>query len=79
MTTFSALPQLLTTYRTGDVDSFDLWFLLMLSTGLFLWAVYGLLIDAVPVTAFNAIGCLLWIPIIVMKIRAGSASGTGEG
>ena len=68
LTTFSATPQLLTTYRTRIVDSLDLRFLIMLFTGLFLWAVYGLLIGSVPVTAFNSIGCLLWLPIIVMKI-----------
>jgi len=69
LTTFSASPQLLTTYRTRDVDSFDLRFLIMLFTGLCLWAVYGILIGSVPVTAFNSIGCLLWLPIIWMKIR----------
>lgn len=68
LTTFSAAPQLITTYRTRDVDSLDMRFLIMLFAGLFLWAVYGLLIGSVPVTAFNSIGCLLWLPIIVMKI-----------
>ena len=70
LTTFSASPQLLTTYRTRDVDSFDLRFLIMLFTGLCLWAVYGVVIGSVPVTAFNLIGCLLWLPIIWMKIQS---------
>jgi uncharacterized protein with PQ loop repeat len=42
----------------------------MLFAGLFLWAVYGVLIEALPVIVFNGIGCLLWLPIIVLKIRS---------
>lgn len=70
LTTFSALPQLLTTYRTSDVRSFDLWFLAMLFMGLFLWVLYGVWIDSFSVAIFNAIGCLLWLPIIAMKIHS---------
>jgi MtN3 and saliva related transmembrane protein len=69
LTTFSGLPQLLTTYRTRDVQSLDLRFLVMLFVGLFLWMIYGLWIDSIPVAIFNAIGCVLWLPIVVMKIR----------
>jgi MtN3 and saliva related transmembrane protein len=70
LTTFSASPQLVHTYRTKDVGSFDLRFLLMLATGLFLWALYGIAIGSWPVVVFNLIGCALWAPIIWMKIRA---------
>jgi uncharacterized protein with PQ loop repeat len=31
--------------------------------------VYGVVIGSIPVTIFNSIGCLLWLPIIWMKIR----------
>ena len=69
LTTFSASPQLWYSYRTRDVASFDLKFLLMLATGLFLWAVYGLLIGSLPIVVFNLIGGSLWLPIIGMKIK----------
>jgi MtN3 and saliva related transmembrane protein len=74
LTTFSALPQLITTYRTRDVRSFDLRFLGMLFSGLFLWMLYGVLIGSLSVTVFNAVGCLLWLPIMVMKIRENANS-----
>jgi MtN3 and saliva related transmembrane protein len=70
LTTFSAAPQLLTTYRTRDVRGLDFRFLLMLASGLFLWVLYGIFIGSFPVIAFNAIGCLLWLPIIWMKIKS---------
>jgi MtN3 and saliva related transmembrane protein len=69
LTTFSASPQLWYSYRTHDVASFDLTFLLMLATGLFLWAVYGMLIGSLPIVLFNLIGGSLWLPIIGMKIK----------
>lgn len=69
LTTFSASPQLMYSFRTRDVASFDLKFLLMLAMGLFLWAVYGILIGSLPIIVFNLVGGSLWLPIIWMKIR----------
>jgi MtN3 and saliva related transmembrane protein len=68
LTTFSAAPQLVTTYRTRDVSGLDLRFLLMLDAGLFLWTMYGIVISSIPIIVFNGIGCLLWLPIIWMKL-----------
>jgi len=69
LTTFSASPQLIHTYRIRDVSSFDLKFLLMLASGLLTWAVYGIIIKSWPVIAFNILGVMLWLPIIILKIR----------
>jgi MtN3 and saliva related transmembrane protein len=74
LTTFSAAPQLLTTYRTRDVRSFDLRFMLMLFTGLFLWGIYGLIIGAASIIVFNFIGCILWMPLVWMKVRERAGS-----
>ncbi|RJQ75985.1 MAG: hypothetical protein C4519_15235 [Desulfobacteraceae bacterium] len=68
LTAFSAAPQLLTTYRTRDASGLDLRFLVMLDSGLFLWAVYGIIIGSFPLIVFNGIAGLLWLPIIWMKI-----------
>lgn len=69
LTTFSVSPQLIYSYRTGDVKSFKLKFLLMLAAGLFLWGVYGVVIGSPPIIFFNFFGCLLWLPIIWLKIK----------
>ena len=69
LTTFSAAPQLLTTYRSRDVKSFDLRFMLMLFSGLFLWGIYGLLVGSVSIIVFNFMGCALWLPLVWMKLR----------
>ncbi len=74
LTTFSAAPQLLTTYRSRDVKSFDLRFMLMLFAGLLLWGIYGLLIGSLSIIVFNFIGCALWLPLLWMKLRENAGS-----
>lgn len=69
LTTFSAAPQLLHSYRTKDLSGIDLKFQLMLLSGLALWAVYGITILAPPIIIFNLIGFSLWVPIFWMKLR----------
>jgi MtN3 and saliva related transmembrane protein len=70
LTTFSAAPQLYHSYTTKDVSGIAFKFQLMLLSGLALWALYGIMIGAVPVIIFNLIGFSLWLPIFGMKINA---------
>ena len=75
LTTFSAAPQLLYSYRTKDVTSIKLKFLLMLASGLFLWGVYGIIIRSFSIVFFNFTGCALWLPVIGLKIKNIRRSG----
>ncbi len=68
LTTFSAAPQLFYSYRTKDVASIDLKFMLMLVSGLTTWGIYGIIILSLPIIFFNFVGAALWLPIVVMKI-----------
>ncbi len=68
LTTFSAAPQLLHSYRTRNVAGIDLKFMLMLVSGLTTWAIYGIIIGSLPIIFFNLVGAGLWLPIIIMKI-----------
>ncbi len=71
LTTFSASPQLYYSYTTKDVKSLNLAFMSMLIAGLSLWAIYGTVINSLPIIIFNAIGVMLWIPLFWMKIMSG--------
>ncbi len=68
LTTISAFPQLYYSYRTKDVKSIQLHFLIMLMAGLLLWALYGVLIWALPVIIFNLLGVSLWAPVLWIKL-----------
>lgn len=69
LTSLSAYPQLRYSYRSKDVSSIRLGFLTMLMVGLFLWAIYGLVLRSIPMVLFNTIGFLLWVPVFWLKIK----------
>ncbi len=71
LTTLSFLPQALHTFRTRDVSGISLGMYSMFATGVALWLVYGLLLDAWPLIAANSVTLALALAILVMKLRYG--------
>lgn len=71
LTTFSFLPQALHTFRTRDVSGISLGMYSTFTLGIAMWLAYGLMIQAWPVVAANAITLLLASAILVMKLRYG--------
>ena len=69
LTTLSASPQLYYSYKTKDVRSIHLNFLVMLMSGLLLWALYGLFLRAWPIILFNFFGFSLWVPVLWLKLK----------
>jgi MtN3 and saliva related transmembrane protein len=69
LTTFSFLPQAIRVYRTKNTDAISFWMYSIFSTGVFLWLIYGVLIQAWPVVIANAITLLLSLWILWMKIN----------
>ncbi|MBN2398408.1 MAG: SemiSWEET transporter [Deltaproteobacteria bacterium] len=64
-------PQVIKIYRTKQTHDLSLGAFAVLGTGLFLWFVYGLLINSAPVILGNAIGFSFTLYIIIMKIIHG--------
>ena len=70
-TTVAFFPQLILVYRTKQTRDLSLPTFILLTTGIFLWLVYGILLGSLPIILANSItfvGCLY---ILVMKIRHG--------
>ena len=68
--TGSFVPQVLKTWRTRSAEDLS-W--LMLAThilGLSLWLAYGIALHAAPIVAANAVGVLLDVILIVLKLRS---------
>ncbi len=63
----SFIPQILKGYRTKKLD--DLSYLLMsfLGSGMFLWILYGVQIDSIPIIVTNILGVSCNILLIIMK------------
>jgi MtN3 and saliva related transmembrane protein len=69
LTTFSFIPQALHTFKTKDVRGISLGMYSVFTTGIALWLLYGLMLQAWPIVAANAITLLLAGTILVMKLK----------
>ncbi len=69
LTTIAFIPQLQQTWRTRSAQDVSLGMLLTFTIGVFLWLVYGLLLDALPIILANLITLVLTLAILVLKLR----------
>lgn len=70
-TTSSFVPQVWTTWKTKDVSGISLPTYLIITIGLFLWLVYGVLKGDMPLMVANAVMVVLTAAITAMKIVYG--------
>ena len=71
LTTLSFLPQVLKTYRSRSAKDISLVMFLLFSLGVFLWLLYGLSIQSMPIVVSNGITLELSLSILVMKFWFG--------
>ena len=69
LTTVAFVPQVLKTWRSKSGNDISLGMFLLFSTGVLLWLIYGILIDALPVILANAVTLLLSLTVLVLKLR----------
>ena len=69
LTTVSFAPQAWLTFRTRDVQGISLGMYSVFATGVALWLAYGVLLNAWPIVAANAITLGLALLILLMKLR----------
>ena len=67
-TTSSFVPQVWRTWRTRDVSGISLATYVVITIGLALWLLYGLLRDDIPLVVANSIMVVLTAAISAMKI-----------
>ena len=71
MTTCSFIPQVVRTYRSRSVKDISLRMYVLLSAGIFLWVVYGILIGSISVIVANIVSLLLSLSLLTMKLHFG--------
>lgn len=72
--TFAMAPQVIKIGKTKNTRDLSLGTFILVSSSLFLWFIYGILINSYPIIIGNAIGFLLNIYIVIMKIKYGDNS-----
>ena len=70
-TTVSLIPQIIKIVKTKQVRDISLYMFVILSTGIFLWFIYGILIDEFPIILANGMSFVLSSYVIGAKIIYG--------
>lgn len=69
LTSVASLPQVIKTWRSRHARDLSIWQPILLSLGVALWLVYGMLIRDIPLVLANIIPLLCNLALIAMKIR----------
>jgi len=69
LTTMAFVPQAMRAWRTRSTKDISLLMFLMLTVGIFLWLVYGILTRDAPLIAANLVTGFLAASILYFKIR----------
>jgi MtN3 and saliva related transmembrane protein len=69
LTTIAFFPQLLKTWRSKSAKDVSLVMMITFCIGVFLWLVYGLAIQALPVVIANLVTLILALLILILKIK----------
>jgi MtN3 and saliva related transmembrane protein len=70
-TTCSFLPQVIKIWRTKRTNDVSLMMYAILTTGLLLWLVYGLILKDIPLIVANSVSLTLSLCVLVLKIKHG--------
>lgn len=71
LTTFAFVPQAIKAFKTKSTKDMSLTMWLMMSTGVFCWLIYGLLLHAGPIILANGVTLGLAGTVLALKIRNG--------
>lgn len=74
-TTAAFVPQAVKVFRTKKTGDISLGMFLLMSVGVALWDVYGIIIGAVPVVTANSVTLVLSAYILLMKIKYDRKTG----
>lgn len=69
LTTISFLPQVVHTFKTKSTRDISLGMFSTFCLGVFLWLVYGVMIDSLPVILANSVTLVFALMILAMKLK----------
>lgn len=69
LTTIAFIPQLVKVWRSKSAKDISLNTLVIFNTGVFLWLIYGIYLQAIPIIAANGLTLIFNSIIVWLKIR----------
>ena len=70
-TTVSYVPQVIKAHKTRHTKDLSLMMLVMLTIGIGLWAVYGVMLNSAPIIVANSTTLVLSCYLLYLKIKYG--------
>lgn len=71
LTSVAAIPQVIKTLKTHHIRDISIWQPLLLSFGVALWMIYGILIGDVPIIIANVTPLICNVILTCLKLRYG--------
>ena len=71
LTTIASIPQVIKTVKTKHTKDISLMMYILLTTGVALWLIYGIMISDGPIIISNGVTLALTSTILAYKIRYG--------
>jgi MtN3 and saliva related transmembrane protein len=71
LTTTATLPQLIKTIKTKRAGDISVLMYIIMSSGIFLWMIYGFLIMDYPIILANSMTFVFSFSLLLLKIRYG--------
>jgi MtN3 and saliva related transmembrane protein len=68
-TTAALAPQAIKSWKTKHTKDVSLGWIIILTIGVFLWIIYGILLEALPVIVANSVTFVLAVIVLVLKIK----------
>lgn len=69
LTTISFLPQAIKVWKTRSAEDLSLAMFLLFTIGVFLWLIYGLMINNYPVIISNSFTLVFALSILAFKVK----------
>ena len=69
LTTIAFVPQVVKTWRTCSGEDISNGMFLLFSTGVMLWLLYGLALEAMPIVLANGVTLVLALAVLMLKYR----------
>ncbi|MDD1690972.1 MAG: SemiSWEET transporter [Methanoregula sp.] len=69
LTTISFIPQVVKAWKMRETRDLSLAMLVLFAVGVFLWTLYGVWVDSLPIIAANMITLVLILVLLCLKFR----------
>ena len=78
LTSVAAVPQVVKSYRSRHVRDISIWQPVLLTAGMVLWLIYGILLNDLPLITANIFSLACYAVLIVMKVVYRDNDDAGE-